>query len=221
MKIKEVIKKKEGRDLILRLPMNKVKYISEVSIFNNKLNTLDNKYLIKYKDKIWVNIESHIAILSLFNDCCAICGKHFTHYILASIPNRVRTSDGQPIYDLYPCLFNKETNKPLYFNRDHIIPQSCNGDNSLRNLQFTCEDCNNQKGNRFTEEEINYGYYKEGIFAGVMVGDNVWFDNILTTIESIDQVKGGLFFVVTPAYTGYFMANGQTLNTQHMIRRVR
>jgi hypothetical protein len=52
--------------------------------------------------------------------------------------------------DLYHL--NKHGNRTL-MNRDHILPASLGGSNSTWNMRPTCEACNTNRGNTYTDED--------------------------------------------------------------------
>ena len=69
--------------------------------------------------------------------CCAICGAKATHAILCK--------NEQDSY--YVSFFTERNGQLILFTKDHIVPRSEGGSNSMSNLQACCETCNRAKGN--------------------------------------------------------------------------
>lgn len=74
---------------------------------------------------------------------CAGCGMKATHYLL-EISRNARPG-ASPHLNLYGT---SESGKEVLFTKDHIIPRSKGGEDSLENYQIMCTTCNNKKGDK-------------------------------------------------------------------------
>jgi 5-methylcytosine-specific restriction endonuclease McrA len=97
-----------------------------------------NRKLIKRPDDydsniryLGVKLAVKKAVFERDNYTCQICGI---------------SRDG--IAELLPGLETKIT-----WSIDHIIPRRCGGTDDMSNLQCVCYNCNNVKGDKFTNEE--------------------------------------------------------------------
>ena len=72
---------------------------------------------------------------------CSSCGIKATYF------RREAIGDENPHLNMYGL--NKYGHEVL-FTKDHIIPKSKGGSNSLKNLQTMCVNCNKEKGNNVT-----------------------------------------------------------------------
>lgn len=147
--VRAIISKEQGRNLIKKTPIDLFQKIADYSRRSGEKATKYYHYeTVCSKYNTVTNTQ--LAILSLFNDYCAFCGKPFTHYVI-----------GKPGYGikhciLYPVRF-EENGEIVYYNIDHILPKSLGGANRLENYQLTCEDLNGQKGNSLSEHDKKYG----------------------------------------------------------------
>lgn len=144
LEIAQLITKEKGRELIKSMPLWKMEYLSRISINSLKMiDEIHNHYVTIMNNSMKINVSTHTALLSLFNDMCPCCGKVFTHYALINSYKCIDKND-KKVYQLIPC--NPDTNGDfVFYNKDHIIPQSCNGVNKMINLQFMCKNCNSKK----------------------------------------------------------------------------
>lgn len=108
----------------------------------------------------------------------------------------------------------------FFYNKDHIIPQSCNGVNKMINLQFMCKNCNSKKSAIITDEELKYGYYRKGIFHNIKNNDILNINDMKIKISSVEQVKGGLFYLMSDNVNTYFDCNGKSIDGRFKIKGV-
>jgi hypothetical protein len=59
---------------------------------------------------------------------------------------------GPPVLNLYGV----RDQQVVLINRDHIIPKSLGGVDSVQNLRPACEVCNSNRGNQITPEEVKF-----------------------------------------------------------------
>lgn len=76
---------------------------------------------------------------------CVECGRVGTHF-------RLQTSSLQNNFH-----FGLWSDDEVQMTKDHIIPKSKGGLDSLNNMQTMCEICNSKKGNSYTPEDILNG----------------------------------------------------------------
>lgn len=145
-----MITKEQGRQLIKKTP---IELFQKICDFSKRAGSKNSKFyhIERLYDKYDVVTNSLLEILSLFNDECVFCHKVFTHYVIG-----MSTSGSAKRYQLYPVRL--ETNgEIIYYNIDHIMPQSLGGANRLENYQLSCEDLNRKKGNILSDEDKKYG----------------------------------------------------------------
>lgn len=224
IEIAQLITKKKGRELIKTIPLEKLDVLATRSLNSLSSSKNDKRHLVSImNNSMIVNVMTQISLLSLFNDTCPECGRTFTHYALIDSLSKI---NDKPIYILLPCVSDNDNFK--FFNKDHIIPRSCNGSNTMNNLQFMCFDCNRKKSSIVTSNELKYGCYRQGIFKTIM-DNNIKKIKIKQTntkssqiinITEIEQVKGGLFYLMSPNFNTYFDSNGISIDKKFMIRGV-
>lgn len=76
---------------------------------------------------------------------CVECGRVGTHF-------RLQTSNLRDSFH-----FGLWSEDGIQMTKDHIIPKSRGGLDSLKNMQTMCEDCNSKKGNSYTSEDVLKG----------------------------------------------------------------
>lgn len=72
---------------------------------------------------------------------CVSCGLKATHFWLEKSAYQKTNLYHFNLYGL------NISNHEVLFTKDHIIPKSLGGDNSIGNLQTMCRPCNGKKGN--------------------------------------------------------------------------
>lgn len=77
------------------------------------------------------------------NTKCVVCGLEGTHYRLER-----QVGSNQYHFNLYGMRNGEE----ILFTKDHILPKSKGGANSLSNYQTMCYDCNQEKADNYKEE---------------------------------------------------------------------
>lgn len=219
LEIAQLITKEKGRELIKSMPLWKMEYLSRISINSLKMiDEIHNHYVTIMNNSMKINVSTHTALLSLFNDMCPCCGKVFTHYALINSYKCI-DKNGKKVYQLIPC--NPDTNGDfVFYNKDHIIPQSCNGVNKMINLQFMCKNYNSKKSAIITDEELKYGYYRKGIFHNIKNNDILNINDMKIKISSVEQVKGGLFYLMSDNVNTYFDCNGKSIDGRFKIKGV-
>lgn len=94
--------------------------------------------------------------------CCRFCGIEADRWIL-ELHRRDRQSS--PVLNLYAGV--------RLMTRDHLIPKSLGGIDSVGNLAPACAPCNEARGNKITEEDIEFAkknphlICKERVMAGL------------------------------------------------------
>lgn len=68
------------------------------------------------------------------------------------IADKGRKHMGQPVLNLYGI----RDGLLVLMNRDHIIPKSLGGVDSIENLRPACEVCNGGRGNTLTDEDLQF-----------------------------------------------------------------
>jgi hypothetical protein len=86
---------------------------------------------------------------------CIECGLEGTFFKLES-----SAKDDTPHFNLYGI---SEFGNDVLFTKDHIIPKSVGGADSIENMQTMCAVCNNKKGNSYTEDHLKNGKFRKGI----------------------------------------------------------
>ena len=83
------------------------------------------------------------------NTKCVVCGLEATHY-------RLERRIGAKNYHFN--LYGMKDGEEVLFTKDHILPVSKGGKNTLNNYQTMCQFCNQEKADAI---EISTGVYKE------------------------------------------------------------
>lgn len=148
-----ILTKEQGRQIIKKTP---IELFQKICDFGKRYGSKSRKFyhLEKVFDKYDVITNSQLEILSLFNDECVFCHKEFTHYIIGMDPNGLALN-----YQLYPVRIESD-GQIIYYNIDHILPQSLGGADRLENYQLSCEEMNRKKGNILSAEDEKYGVRK-------------------------------------------------------------
>ena len=102
---------------------------------NKKCNKL------KLTDKISVNTYSVRLRTFKKSIVCVWCGVKATHFWVERCHNGNTKKFHLNMYSI------KSNGKEVLMTRDHIIPKSKGGSNSLDNMQTMCVECNQRKGN--------------------------------------------------------------------------
>lgn len=76
------------------------------------------------------------------NNCCVCCGLEGKYLAL----EQCRYKDEESLFHFN--MYGIRDGKEVLFTKDHIIPKSKGGSNSLDNYQTMCVRCNAEKGNR-------------------------------------------------------------------------
>lgn len=95
------------------------------------------KYFYDTFDGFPVKTYSQRYALFLTSTKCAECGLEANCYILE------RSKDASTYHF---NLYYKDNDKEVLFTKDHIIPASKGGHNTLNNYQTMCSPCNYRKG---------------------------------------------------------------------------
>lgn len=80
---------------------------------------------------------------------CRSCGREGTHF-------RLQRSDREEKFHL--GLWSQDG---VEMTKDHIVPRSKGGLDTLGNMQTMCEKCNGKKSNAVTEEDFERGEYRK------------------------------------------------------------
>lgn len=137
--------------------MKRLKMENKTYIFKDK------NYSIKEIIPLILNDETHTVLdgtkvkisglrLNTFTKgtTCVSCGKEGIVFKIAA--TKVAT-----IKDWHLTLWSKDG---VQMTKDHIIPKSKGGKNSLGNMQCMCSKCNVKKGNTVSEEDFKKGEAK-------------------------------------------------------------
>lgn len=138
-----------------------------------------------------VNYKNHKRLKVFYEKgtTCAICGKKHGQYI-----GHYQTIKTNCVHiDVY-------TEDGIMINRDHIIPKSKGGANTIDNLQPTCEPCNSAKGNGDTPFEKENKKENRITNRKLAVGDIVKFND-----SKFNKSKSILFEVVELKTKGFVL----------------
>lgn len=94
-------------------------------------------------DKIKVT-SIRLNVFKNSNLTCPICGVNATYFAKEKVVN-------DKSYHLN--LYGTRNGQEVLFTRDHILPRSLGGKDTLENQQIMCESCNLLKGNRNISNE--------------------------------------------------------------------
>lgn len=76
---------------------------------------------------------------------CVRCGREGSFFVLES---------HVPTEKAHLNLYGEENGKLILFTKDHILPRSKGGRNSMENYQVMCSPCNNKKGSRDEAQDL-------------------------------------------------------------------
>ena len=74
---------------------------------------------------------------------CASCGLKATHFAIERVQSDSYSGYSLSLYAKKPCGAEE------YFTKDHKIPKSAGGKNSIENYQTMCWTCNSKKGSLY------------------------------------------------------------------------
>lgn len=94
-------------------------------------------------DKIKIT-SIRLNVFKNSNLICPICGVGATYFAKEKV-------DSDKNYHLN--LYGTHNGQEVLFTRDHILPRSLGGKDTLDNQQIMCEPCNALKGNRIIDNE--------------------------------------------------------------------
>jgi len=120
----------------------------------NKLPNVSDRGHLLYKSYIGYPVKMNARNLQLFawkGTKCAKCGIQGEYFALEA-----QFSDWP---ERYYCL-NLYSKDNVLFTKDHIIPKSAGGSNSLENLQPLCINCNARKANSVDKKSYRNGVLK-------------------------------------------------------------
>lgn len=124
------------------------KFYSIAGVLNAYEKYLDTKEPVMYQGYVFNRANSYLTwILHLYkNDPklkCSCCGCKANHFRL------INETQGIKVLHLFGIKHIKGTKSAeyLFFNRDHICPQSAGGYSGRDNIRLTCEKCNAERGN--------------------------------------------------------------------------
>lgn len=84
-----------------------------------------------------------MATFALHGCKCDFCGLEGTKIILSEDAGK----------GLHLDLFAEVDGRYVLMNRDHILPASKGGKNTVWNMRPLCQPCNTKRGNKFTSED--------------------------------------------------------------------
>ena len=114
------------------------------------------------KEQIKINFDGHLVNMSskryeLFKNkgcICSECGREGRFFLL----QKSNSSSRNNTYH-----FGLWSEDLVQMTKDHIVPKSLGGTNTLENFKTMCEICNSKKGNTCTDKDLIEGKIKEGI----------------------------------------------------------
>lgn len=154
-KLLGILTKEEGREYIKQIPL----YVFEKVAHTSKRSIVSKNYEVKINGK-HVKMNRQIMLLTLFNDVCVFCGEPFTHY--AIVQNKPHHVQKKGTIFLAPFKYDENQQK-VWYNIDHIIPQSKGGADVMENYQLSCCLLNMKKSNNVSTEELKIGKRKNPI----------------------------------------------------------
>ena len=80
-------------------------------------------------------------------EACVTCGRQGTIFRIAASRNSKKK-------DWHLTLWSDDG---IQMTKDHIVPKSKGGKNSLKNIQTMCEKCNLKKGNTVSDKDFEKG----------------------------------------------------------------
>ena len=224
--IKQIITKEFGRKLIMKAPLSEIEFYSTTTSDSSAIP--NHRFFVNImNNSMKVNVLSHLTLISLFNDCCVSCGKPFTHYAIIESDYEQEKMYHKKTYSMIPCRLNNNNGTITYqsYSKDHIIPKSRFGSDTMNNYQFMCKTCNCQKSHSISDEDMKYGDYNYGIFKKIQPKQKyiAKFGKIDTKLIKMEHHCGGLFYIrfEKSKYDGYYKPNGKNvLNELYTINKI-
>lgn len=217
--IKQIITKEFGRKLIMKAPLSEIEYYSMASTDGSN-NSKHRFFVTIMNNSMKINVLTHLTMISLFNDCCVSCGKPFTHYAIVEVNYENEKKNKKTTYTMIPCRVDYHKNGSITYEsytKDHIIPKSRFGADTMNNYQFMCKSCNLEKAHSITDEDMLYGDYNYGVFTNVKPNRCIVnFGKIKTKLIDMEHHCGGLFYIrfENSKYDGYYKPNGKNVLTE-------
>ena len=145
----------------------------------NEIKKLVKKTIEKNYDGNLVKMNSQRYQTFKDKGCiCSECGREGTYFKLQRNHGRKgKEATGRYHFGLW-------SEDKVQMTKDHIIPKSLGGTNSIENYITMCEICNVNKGNSCSEEDIKNGKHLEGFNPkpqeniGGKSNDNINNDNV-------------------------------------------